>query len=210
MLVNLCIQLFLKLPFSFRKVAFWQMTRWQDLQICEKLLLIKTTKGRGWAEQGAGDWQLAAFISSSASRYCWCCRALKKNAHRTGLYYEIIIYMLNVTHQICFATCWNWFRTQCSPPFYLSGAAHCKGHPWGATGGEKPCPRQYAFQPRGCTAASDSLPLLYSLCSKQMIRMIRTQGHSFFMFMSAVLIPLVRDLGQSISLLSTSNRKKKR
>ena len=163
------------------------------------------------------DWQLAAFISSSASEHCWHCLALKKNAHRTGLYYKIIIYKLNVIYRICFATCWNWFRTQCSPAFYLCGAAslhRVRGAPgppmetnlWG-----KAVPQQYMCQRwLGCyTAASDCLALLFSPHSKWMIRMTGTQGHTFSVFVFAVLIPLLRDLGQSVSLLSTSNLKKK-
>lgn len=63
--------------------------------------------------------------------------------------------------------------------------------------------------PRCCSAASDCLALLCSRCSKWMNRLIRVQGHSFSMFMSAVLIPLLRDLGQSVSLLNTSNQNKK-
>lgn len=131
-------------------------------------------------------WQLTAFISSSASEHCWHHCALKKNAHRRDFYYEIIIYMLNVTYQICFPTCWNWFRTQCSPPFYLCGAAclhivgEGRGHPQRATQRENvpltvPNPAEW---PRCCIAGSDCSALLCSL-HQWMKRMIRAQGQFF-------------------------------
>lgn len=75
----------------------------------------------------------------------------RKNAHRTGLYYEIIIYMLDVICQICLATCWNWFRTRCSPPFYLSGAPRlCTAR---ATHGERPAGKRCA--PDNTLSSSD-------------------------------------------------------
>lgn len=132
-------------------------------------------------------WQLTDFISSSVSEHCWHHHALKKNAHRRGLYYEILIYMLNGIHQICFPTCWKWFRTQCSTAFYLLCGAAClhiagegRGHPQRATQRENvpltvPNP---AEGPGCCIAASGCLALQCSLC-KWMNRLIRAQGQFF-------------------------------
>lgn len=140
------IQLSLRLLFSFWKMASWQRARWQDLQICEMLLLIKTTQACGWAEHHASGLTAHRFNFLFSLWVLLTLLCLKENSHGTGLYYEIIIYMLNVIQQIWFATCWNWFRTQWSPPFYLRGAAmpaQCKGRPWRATCREKLCPWQH-------------------------------------------------------------------
>lgn len=136
------IPLSLRLLFSFWKMASWQTARWQDLQICEMLLLIKTTQACGWAEHHASGLTAHCFNFLFSLWVLLTLLCLKENSHGTGLYYEIIIYMLNVIQQIWFATCWSWFRTQWSLPFYLRGAA-CL-HNARAAHGEQPAGKSCA------------------------------------------------------------------
>lgn len=160
-------------------------------------------------------WQLTAFISSSVSEHCWHHWALKKNAHRRGLYYEIIIYMLNIIYQICFPTCWNWCRTPCFHPFISVGLRACTllGKA-GATHREQPrgkmCPWQYLTQQSDLDGVLQHLTAQLSCALfKNGWRGWSEYRGSFSMFMSAVLIPLLWDLGQSVSLLNTSNQNMK-
>lgn len=65
-------------PWSFHSaLQKWHSGEWQDLPVCE-MLLLKTEKVCGWAEQCMVDWQLTAFFSSSVSEYYWHYCALKK------------------------------------------------------------------------------------------------------------------------------------
>lgn len=191
----MCIRLSLKLLFGSPKAALWHMprwqdlwqaARWQDLQLCGMLHFIKTTKVCGWAEQRAGVLTAYCFHFLFSVWALLTPPRFKEKCPRRGLYYEILIYMLNVLHQICFPTCWNWFRTQCSPPFYLCGAAclhivgEGRGHPQRAAQRENvpltvPNP---AEGPGCCIAASGCLALPCSLC-KLVNRMIRAWGQFF-------------------------------
>lgn len=160
------------------------------------------------------DWQLTAFISSSI----WVlltppCFKEKCLQNRFILQDYCLHAQCHHLSDLFSPICWNWFRTQYSPPFYLSGATSlhavraAQGPPMDSNLCGKSVPPTECFPagwPTCCIAGSACLAVLYSLCSKWMIAMIRTQGHRC----SDVHVCSPDFLARRFKTLNTSKQKK--